>query len=166
MAGGVACHGVQRPGAIEHRWGDIVESVVGGADADKAGHNIIDGSGLTEGPCNCRGVVASWGRCLPGRGGADGAEDGLLEDQRHQFEVRDSDDAFGVGEADQILGDVGWPIDAPGVVFDVFIWVYPYPLRLPGLKRWCSRGQKRADGPAPLGRWGGLSYRRTGCSRT
>ena len=32
---------------IEHRRGDIVESVVGGEDAEKVGHDRIDGSGLT-----------------------------------------------------------------------------------------------------------------------
>ena len=80
-AGGVVNRGIQRPGAIEHRWDDLVDSVVGRAYAEKVSHNKIDGSGLAVIPRNCRGVVASQGRCLPGGGGSDGAEDGLLEDQ-------------------------------------------------------------------------------------
>ena len=51
----------------------------------KVGHNRIDGGGLMEGPHNCRGVVASRGRYLPGEGDADRAEDSLLEDQCRQL---------------------------------------------------------------------------------
>ena len=72
---------------IEHRRGDLVEYVVGGADAEEVGHSIIDGRGPVEGPRNFRGVVASPGRCLTGGGCADGAKDGLLDNQRRQFEV-------------------------------------------------------------------------------
>ena len=79
-------------------------------------------------------------------GGADGAEDGHLEDQRHQFGVQVSDAAFCVGEAYQLLGDIGVPLDAPGVVLAAFVWVYPDPPRRPGPKCWCSRGQMRASG--------------------
>ena len=133
--GGVVGHGVQRPGVVEHRWGDLVESVVDGADAEEVGHNVIDGSGLAEGTRNCRGVVASRYRFLSGRGVAYWSEDRLLEDQHCQFEVRVSDDDFWVGEADHLLGDVGWPLDASGVVHTVFVWVYPPPPpRCPGLK--------------------------------
>ena len=42
---------------------------MGGADAEEFDHNMIDGRGLAEGPHNCRGVVFSQGRCLPGGGG-------------------------------------------------------------------------------------------------
>ena len=62
-------------------------------------------------------------------GGADGAIDGLLEDQRRQFEFQVSYGAFWVGEADQLLGDVDWLLDVPGVVIEVSVWVYPV---LPG----------------------------------
>ena len=65
---------------IEYRRGDILESVLGRADAEEVGHNRIYGRGLVEGPHNYRGVVDSRGRCLVGRGGSDGAEDGLMED--------------------------------------------------------------------------------------
>ena len=104
---------------IEHRQGDFVESVSGGADAEEVGHNRIDGGGLAEVTHNCRGVVASLGRFLPSGGGADGAKDGFLEDQRRQFEVRVSDGTFWVGETYQLLGDVYWPLDAPGVVLSL-----------------------------------------------
>ena len=104
-----------------------MESVVDGVGAKKFGNNRIDGGSLVEGPQNCRGVVASWGRCLPGGGGSDGAEDSLLEDQCRQFYVRFGDGAFGFSEADQLMGDVGWPLDDPGVVLAVFVLVYPYP---------------------------------------
>ena len=106
MAGGVVSHGVQRPGVIENIWGDLVEYVVGGADAEEFIYNMIDVRGLAEGPQNCRGVVTYQGRRSPGGGGADGAEDGLLEDQRRQSEVQVSDGAFWVGKTDQLLGDV------------------------------------------------------------
>ena len=114
-------------GRIEHIRGYLVESVVVGSDAEKIGHNRIDGIGLAEFPLNCRGVVTSQSRCLPGRRGADGAEDGFLEDQSRQFEVQVGDDAFGVGEDDQLLGDVSWLLYTPFVVLSVFVWVYPDP---------------------------------------
>ena len=66
---------------------------------------------------------------LQAGGGADGAIDGLLEDQRRQFEFQVSYGVFWVGEADQLLGDVDWLLDVPGVVLDVSVWVY---LVLPG----------------------------------
>ena len=44
---------------IEHRQGGLVESVVGGIDAEKVGHDRIDGGGLAEGPRNYWGVFAS-----------------------------------------------------------------------------------------------------------
>ena len=43
---------------IEHRRGDLVESVVGRADDDKVGHGRIDGGDLAEVPRNFGGVVA------------------------------------------------------------------------------------------------------------
>ena len=110
MVGVIVRHGAQKPGVIEHRQGDLVESVVGRAYAEEVGHNRIDGRGLAEGQHNCRVVVASRGRFSPGGGGADGFEDGLLEDQFRQFKVRVSDGAIWVGEADKILGDVSWPL--------------------------------------------------------
>ena len=66
-------------------------------------------------------MFARWGR------GVDGAEDGLLEDQLRQLEIRVSDGAFWVGEAGQLLGDVGWLLDAPGVILAVLVWVYTDP---------------------------------------
>ena len=100
---------------------------MGGEDAEKVDHDRIDGVGLAEGPRNCGGAVASQGRRSPGGGGADGAEDSLLEDQRRQFDVQVGDDTFRVGEADQLLGDVGWPLDASGVFLAIFVGVYPDP---------------------------------------
>ena len=50
-----------------------------------------------------------------------------MEDHHFQFKVRVSDGAFWVGEADQLLGDIGWPLDTTGVVIAVFVWVYLYP---------------------------------------
>ena len=111
----------------EHRLGDLLESVVSGSDSEKVAYNKIGGGILAEVPLKCRGVVASQRRCLTGRGGSDGGEDGPLEYQICQFEVRFGDGAFGVGEADQILGYAGCPLDAPGVVLAVFFWVYTYP---------------------------------------
>ena len=108
-----------------------MEYVVGGADSEKVVHDRIDGGGLTEGTNNCGGVVASQGRCSPVRGGADGAEDGLLENQRRQFEVQVGYGAFGVVEADQLRSDVGWPLDAPALVLAVFVGVYLDP---PGIQ--------------------------------
>ena len=70
---------------IENIQSDIVEYVVDGVGGKKVGHNRIDGGGLMEGPHNCRGVVASRGRYLPGGGDADGDEDSLLEDQCREF---------------------------------------------------------------------------------
>ena len=58
---------------------------MGREDYEKVDHNRIDGSGIVEGPHNCRGVVSSRGRCFSGLRGADVAEDSLLEDQRRQF---------------------------------------------------------------------------------
>ena len=78
---------------------------MGIVDAEEVGHNRIDGRGLAKGLHNCRGVVASLGRFSPGSGGADGAEEGLLEDQRRQLKVKVSDGAFWVGESDQLLVD-------------------------------------------------------------
>ena len=112
---------------IEHRRGDLLESILGVEDAEYVRHNRIDGRGFAEGPRKFRGVVASQGRCLLGRGGAAGDENGLLEDQRRQFEVRVSDGSFCVGEAEHLLGDVGWTLYVPGVVLAVFAWVYPDP---------------------------------------
>ena len=112
---------------IEHRRGDLVESVVGGADDEEVGHNSIYGRGLAEGPCNYRGVVSSQGTCFTGGEGANGAKDGLLEDQRRQLEVQVSGGAFWVGEADQLLGEVGCALDAPCVVLVLFVWVSPDP---------------------------------------
>ena len=112
---------------IEQRRGDLVESVVGGSDADRVTHNRIGGGVFAEGPRKCRGVVASQCRCSTGRGVFDGGEDGLLEDQRCQFEVQFGDGAFGVVEADQILGYSGCPLDTPGLVLAVFVWVNTYP---------------------------------------
>ena len=100
---------------------------MGRADAEEVRHNRIGGRGLAEVPHNCRVFVASQSRCSPGGGGAGGAEDSLLEDQRRQFEVRVSNGAFWVGETDQLLGGVGWPLDALGVFLAVFVWVYPDP---------------------------------------
>ena len=97
---------MQRPEVIEHRRGDLVESVVGGTDDEEVGHNSIYGRGLAEVPCNCRGVVSSQGTCFTGGEGANGAKDGLLEDQRRQFEVQFSDGAFWFGKSDQLQGDV------------------------------------------------------------
>ena len=113
-----------------------MDFIVGGADAEMVGHNRIDGGGLTEGPLNCRGVIASQVRCLPCRGGTDEAEDGLLEDHLRQFWVHVGDGTFRVSEADQLLGGVGWSLDVPGVFLDVFVGVYTYPLQIPVLKCW------------------------------
>ena len=56
---GLIGHVIQRPGVIEHRQGVLVESFVGRIDADKVGHDRIDGGGLAEGPRNYWGVFAS-----------------------------------------------------------------------------------------------------------
>ena len=85
------------------------------------------------------------------REGADGAEYGFLQDQSHQLEVRVSDGAFWVGESDQLLGDIGWPLEAPDVVLSVFVLIYPDPPRHPGPKFQCIQDQMRAGGPAPQG---------------
>ena len=150
----------------EHRLGDLLESVVSGSDSEKFAYNKTGGGILAEVPLKCRGVVASQRRCLTGRGGSDGGEDGPLEYQICQFEVRFGDGAVGVGEADQILGYAGCPLDAPGVVLALLFWGLYIPPRHQCPKRWCSRGQKWDDGPDPQGRWGGLSSQYTGCART
>ena len=62
MVGGIVRHGAQKPRVIEHRQGDLEDSVVGVVDAEVVDHNSIDGRGLEAGPHNCRGVVASQGK--------------------------------------------------------------------------------------------------------
>ena len=109
---------------IENRQSGLVESVVGAEDAEEVGHNRIGGRGLAEVPRNCRSVVTSQGRCLPGTVVTYGARDGHLEDRIHQLKVQVSDGAFWIGESDQLLDDVCWPLDVPGVVLVILIWVY------------------------------------------
>ena len=71
-------HGVHQSGVVEHGRGELVYPVVGGSDSEKVGHDVVDGGGLAEGPCNCWGVVANGCWCPSGRGGADGSADFLI----------------------------------------------------------------------------------------
>ena len=77
--------------------------------------------------------------------GADGAEYGFLQDQSRQLEVQVSDGAFWVGESDQLLGDIGWPLEAPDVVLSVFVLIYSDPP--PGTQAQSSSVSKIRCGP-------------------
>ena len=112
---------------IEHRCGDLVESFVDRADDEKVVHNRIEGGGLAKGPHNCGDVLAYQCRCLPGRGGAYGSEDGLLEDHRRQFWVRVGHGTAWIGEAYHLPENFGGSLHLPEKVNAIFVGVNPDP---------------------------------------